>query len=87
LLAGATAGAASVAGAATGAGAGTASATGAATGAGAASAAGADSVVAVFVSAASSVLLQPANNANDTSPVAIMSFDFIMLPYFYYNFD
>jgi len=81
LLAGATAGAAS------GAGAGTASETGAATGAGAASAAGADSVVAVFVSAASSVLLQPANNANDTSPVAIMSFDFIMLPYFYYNFD
>jgi hypothetical protein len=83
LLAGATAGAASVAGAATGAGAGTASATGA----GVASAAGADSVVAVFVSAASSVLLQPANNANDTSPAAIMSFDFIMLPYFYYNFD
>jgi hypothetical protein len=72
-----------LAGATSTAGAGATSATEAATGA-ATSAAGADSVVAVFV--ASSVLLQPANNANDTSAVTIMSFDFIMLPYFYYNF-
>jgi hypothetical protein len=71
-------GAASVAGAT-----GADSTTGAASATGAA--AGACSVVAVFASEASSVLLQADNKANVTSPAAIISLDVIVFSCFYYN--
>jgi hypothetical protein len=69
---------------------GAASATGADSTTGAAAsatgaAAGACSVVAVFTSEASSVLLQADNNANVTSPAAIISLDVIVFSCFYYN--